>query len=137
MPLYLTESSGARVVQAGVGHTRVTAGGTADVLMDVETWDDVPAGPVGDCEFRSVDVVIKHDAGFGVGITPIIDGVAQSEQLFNGASPDAGTDGVQALQAFVADRGARIAARIRQTSVTGTVELVDAGHSFVVIRITP
>jgi hypothetical protein len=137
VPLYLAEAAGARLVQAGAGHTVITASGTDDALLDVQTWDQAPAGPVGDCVFRSVDVVIRHDAGFSIGITPILDGVSLSEQTFNGSSPEAGTDGVVALQAFVADRGTRIAARIRQIDATGTLELVDAGYSFTVIRATP
>lgn len=137
MSLYLCEAAGARLLATNVGHTLVTAGGTTDVVLDVETWDLVPAGPVGDCIFRSIDIVIQHDAGYAIGITPIVDGVTLTEQLFQGSSPEAGTTGVVQLQAFVASRGARVAARIRQTAATGVVTLVDASTAFTVIRTAP
>lgn len=126
--LYLCEAVGARILRVGQGITQV--GGSYE--FDVTTWDIIPAGEVGDVSFRTIDVAIKVTNGYSIGITPIIDGVNRVEQLFSGA----GT-GVFQLQAFVADRGARIAARVRTLSRAGDVELHAINTSFVVIRRAP
>lgn len=132
--LYSGEASGARVFRHGTGLTGIgqTLGSTSDYQLDLTTWDAVPATEVGDNVFRSVDVTFTCTNGYHVGITPIVDGVAQPEQAFNGA----GTGEVQA-QAFFYERGARIAARFRTLQRTGDLELHTIAASYVTIRATP
>lgn len=128
MPLYLGEATGARVLAVGDATTQV---GT-DFQAAWETWDLIPAGEVGDCLFRSIDVSGTADDGYAIGIVPIVDGVEQPEQTFSGA----GT-GQFTAQAYLAVRGARIAARVRTLSRTGAVALHNIAASFVVLRATP
>lgn len=126
--LYLGEDVGARILRNGIGISQV---GDAYAL-DVETWDLVPAGEMGDVSFRSIDVSAKITNGYRIGITPIIDGTALPEQVFSGA----GTGNV-ASQAFVGQRGTRIAARVRSLELTGDLELLDISSMFVVLRKAP
>lgn len=125
---YLCEAAGARILRVGQGITQV--GGTYE--LDVTTWDQVPAGEVGDVAFRAIDVAIAATNGYNIGITPILDGVAQPEQRFSGA----GTGEFQ-CQAFVAGRGTRVAARVRTLGRSGDVELHSIGASGVVLRKAP
>lgn len=126
--LYLGEANGGRILRVGQGITQV---GTA-YQLDVTTWERIPVGDVGDVAFRSIDVAIKVTNGYAIGITPIIDGVSRQEQTFSGA----GTGEVQ-LQAFIAERGTRIAARVRTLSRAGEVELHEISFSSVPLRRSP
>lgn len=103
-----------------------------DYSADLTTWDVIPMGEVGDSSFRTVDVSLKVDNGYAVGITPIVDGVSLAEQTFSGS----GT-GEVTCQAFIATRGARIAARVRTLSRAGAVEVHNVTCSFVPIRRVP
>ena len=127
--LYLGEYSGARILAYGTGISQVGD----DYQLDVTTWDVAPAGDVGDCVFRSGDVSFAYTNGYSLGVTPIVDGVSQSEQTFTGSG--SGTNGQ--AQAQFAARGTRIAARVRTLSRTGDIELRDVLVSFAVIRQTP
>lgn len=129
MPLHLGEYTGGRILTYGTGISQV---GT-DYQFDVTTWDLAPAGDVGDCVFRSVDVAFAYTNGYSIGVTPIVDGVSQAEQEFSGSG--SGTNGQ--AQAQFAARGTRIAARVRTLSRTGDIELRDVLVSFGVIRQTP
>jgi hypothetical protein len=126
--LFLCESSGARVFLANQG---ITQQGT-EYQASLSTWDVVPMGEVGDVYFRSIDVSVLVTNGYYIGITPIIDGVAQTEQLFNGSG-----SGERQLQAFISSRGTRIAATIRTISRAGSVEIHNVSCSFVPIRRVP
>jgi hypothetical protein len=126
--LYLCEASGARLLRYGIGISQI---GT-NYQLDVETHDQAPAGPVGDVLFRSIDVAGRATAGYHLGVTPIVDGVSESEQTFSGADV-----GEIQCQAFFAKRGTRVAARVRTLSRTGDVEIHDIAESDVVIRSTP
>lgn len=126
--LLLCESAGARILAWNQGISQV---GT-EYQVDLLTWEDIPLGMVGDNLFRSIDVSFKHIGAFIAGITPIIDGVSQTEQTFSASG-----SGITTCQAFIALRGARIAARIRTTSRSGTVEIEDVKHAFVPIREFP
>lgn len=131
MASYYGEADGARVLQAAPPAGAITQPGT-EYQLDVTTWDVIPAGEVGDVLFRTVDVSLTADNGYQIGVTPIVDGESLAEQIFSGA----GT-GPVACQAFVAVRGARIAARVRTLARTGAVELHNVATSFVVIREAP
>jgi hypothetical protein len=137
MPMILCEAAGARLIRFGVGRTQVTAAGTEDVLLDVSTWDASPAGPEGDVVYRSLAAEITHDGGYSVGVTPIVDGAEQAEQTFSGGAPSGGGTERATLQAFIAVRGNRIAARVRQLDDAGTLEVVSVTASASVIRGTP
>lgn len=128
MPLYLAESSGARLLVYGTGITQV---GT-DYQAELTTWDLVPTGDVGDNAFRTIDVAGFMSNGYSIGITPIVDGVELTEQTFSGA----GT-GPFTCQAYIAERGTRIAATIRTISRAGTIEIRNVTSSFVPLRTTP
>lgn len=131
---YLGEAGGARVFRYGTGLTNVgqSVGSATDYQFDVTTWDLVPAGIVGDVIFRSIDAAFTCTNGYSIGITPIVDGVALTEQTFNGS----GT-GEQEAQAFFAKRGTRIAARVRTLSRQGDLELHDLTCSHWILRMTP
>lgn len=128
MPLYLAESSGARILGYGTGITRV---GT-DFHVDLTTWDLSPAGEIGDVLGRSIDVVGTSEGGYALGVTPIVDGVSGTEQLFASSA-----SGLFQVQAYFATRGSNFAARVRTTSKPGSLELRNIGLSCVVIRFTP
>lgn len=128
MPMYLCESSGARVLAYGSGVSQL---GT-EYQMDLETWDEIPAGEAGDCYFRGVNVTIEHDNGFSVGITPVVDGVEQSEQTFTGS----GT-GITVLQAHIAVRGARVAVHVRTISRAGSLDVQNVEVAYLPLRAHP
>lgn len=128
MSLYLCEAAGARLFLYGTGITQV---GT-NYQGSIETWDLSPTGAVGDCSFRTIDVAGFCANGYNIGITPVVDGVALSEQLFSGA----GT-GPFTAQAFLAKRGTRIEARIRTISRAGDVEIRDVSTAYVPLRVVP
>lgn len=128
--MLLGESSGARILAVGDTITQV---GT-EYQLDVTTWDLIPAGEVGDVLFRTIDVTLHTNSTYLIGITPIVDGVSLTEQTFSG-TPDSG--GEVQCQAYLAERGTRIAARVRTLSRTGAIALHNIASSFVVIRATP
>lgn len=125
---YLGEAAGPRVFLQGQGLTQVGSG----YQLDLETWDITPAGAVGTCSFRSVDVTFLASNGYSIGVTPIVDGVAQLEQLFSGVGA-----GEVKCQAFIALRGARIAARVRSLALTGDLDVHDVSCEYVVLRAAP
>lgn len=131
---YFGESSGARVFQYGSGLVNIgkTIGSSSDYQLDIYTWDIVPSGEVGDNVFRSIDVSFNCSNGYSIGITPIVDGVALNEQTFNGA----GT-GEQQTQAFFAQRGTRLAARVRTLVRQGDIEMHNVSCSYWQIRANP
>lgn len=128
MSLYLCESAGARIFAVGDTIAQVTG----SYELDVTTWDLIPAGEVGDCMFRTIDVSLNVVGGYSVGVTPIVDGEEQPEQTFGGADT-----GFVQCQAYIAVRGARIAARVRTLSRVGDVELHTISASGVVLRAVP
>lgn len=132
--LYAGEAAGARIFRDGTGITTIgqSVGSTSDYQFDLTTWDVAPAGIVGDVVFRSIDVAFTCTNGYNIGITPIIDGVALTEQTFN----DAGS-GERQAQAFFSKRGTRCAARIRTLTREGDLELHDATCTYWVLRATP
>lgn len=136
MYAYLGEAAGARVFRYGVGFTQV---GDA-YQFDIETWPVRPAGSMGDCVFRTIDVILRHVNGYNVEITPITDGVAGAPVQFSGGPPPLGElEEVVPVQApiFRGTRGNSLAARVRTLSVLGETEIVDVGWSGAVIRTTP
>jgi hypothetical protein len=128
---YLCEANGGRIFKQGVGITQV-----GDVApgyqLDLKTWDLLPAGEVGDVLFRTVNVAGRSTAGYAIGITPYVDGVAYPEQTFNSSKP-----GEYQLEAFVAIRGTRLVARVRTLSRVGEVEIDNVTTAIVPLRIVP
>lgn len=137
MPLLIGESAGARVVQIGLGTADVTASASTPVLLDSLTHDLYAAGPGASIEYAGVLVTLRHTAGYHVGVTPIVDGLALSEQTFQAVAPGPGADGVVAIRAPFRQRGVRCAVRVRQTAADGLIELVDVAAQYYVIRQTP
>lgn len=137
MGLFIGEAAGARILRCDTGRTDVTAEGTQDVLLDLECHDNYPGGETADLVFRSCDLAIKHDSGFALMVTPILDGVSQPPQSFSGTAPPAGQDGGAEPQAFIAQRGTRLAIHAQQTAATGDVQILDLTTSFVLIRVAP
>jgi hypothetical protein len=131
---YVGEAAGARILRYGVGFSQVGD----SYQLDVQTWPLRPAGDVGDVVFRTIDVLLRHTAGYSVDVTPIVDGVAQVPQSFGGGAPAAGLlEEVVQIQAYVGMRGNSIAARVTSRSLLGETDLVDVNASFSVIRLTP
>jgi hypothetical protein len=129
---YYGEANGARILRANVGTTQVTEAGTEDVLLDVKTWDAIPAGPVGDNVFRSLDAVFKVSNGYLFDLTPSVDDVELLPQRFGNAGQLAAP-----AQAPIAERGNRVAVRIQEIERTGDVEIEDVVLSYNPIRTTP
>lgn len=134
MPMFVGESSGARVIQFGIGVSDITIDGTQDVLFDTTTQDAFPGGGGASQVFTQINAVIRHTNGFFLGVTPIVDGQPESEQMFTVSSASVGTDGIFTVKAYFRKRGERVAARIRMTAATDVVELVDAIAFYVPIR---
>lgn len=131
---YFGEAAGARILRYGIGFTQVGD----SYQLDVQTWPLRPAGDVGDVAFRTIDVLLRHVAGYDVEVIPIVDGVPQLVQGFNGGAPAGGLqEAVVPIQAYVGKRGNAVAARIRSRSLVGEINLVDVNASFAVIRSTP
>lgn len=126
--LFLCEASGARIIATNTGLTQT---GT-DFQGDVTTWDLAPMGEVGDVLWRSIDVSGSMSNGMSLGVTPIIDGMSQTEQTFSQSG-----SGEWTAQAFVAKRGTRIAARVRTITRSGDIELHNVTCAFVPIRKVP
>lgn len=126
--VYLGSSDSGEILEVGTGLTQ--AGD--DYQLDVTTWDLIPAGEVGDVLFRTIDVAFVAEAGYALGITPIVDGVELAEQTFSGSD----TGECQA-QAFLATRGTRCAARVRTLSLSGAITLHTIKCSHVTLRATP
>lgn len=137
MALYLGEASGARVLVVGTGASDATSASTQDVLADLTTHDLFPAGSGGVCLFRGLVVTLRHTQGYAIGVTPIVDGASLTEQMFSGAAPAAGQDGVTRVLAPFARRGVRLGCRLRQSDATGMVEFVNVEALFAVLRSTP
>jgi hypothetical protein len=126
--LYLCEKTGARILAAGVGITQLGD----DYQVALETWDEIPAGEAGDCFVRGIDVTVVHDNGFHIGVTPVVDGVDETEQIFVGLG-----QGTSVLQAPIAKRGARIAARVRTVTRTGGLDIANIQAQVVPLREVP
>ena len=137
MPLFVGEAQGARVIQIGLGTLNVTASETQPVLFDLTTHDAYDGGPGASVEYRGIVVTLRHDAGFHVGVTPIVDGAALTEQFFQATTPALNWDGVVPVRAPFSQRGVRVAARVRQTQADGVIEVVDVARQFYVIRQAP
>lgn len=135
-PLFIGESSGARVIRVGTGTTDVTSAGTTGVIFDILTHDLYPAGAAGSSVFRGIDVHVRHSVGASIGVTPIVDGEELSEQTFAFVTP-VSTDGIDTAKVRFAQRGTRISARVRQTAATGDVELIDVAAWLVPLREAP
>lgn len=129
----LGESNGGRLIRlAGAALTQITSASSQDVLLDVETWDLVPAGESGDCVFRMVIVTVKYSNGFSIEITPKVDDVALDAQSFSQAG-----SGTFPCEAYVVARGAKLSVRVRQLARTGDLELVNIKAAFVPLREVP
>lgn len=125
---YLCEASGARILTVGTGITQIGD----NYQLDLTTWDVAPMGEVGDCLFRTIDVAGTMTNGLALGITPSIDGVDLDEQTFSLSG-----SGQWECQAFIAQRGTRISARIRTLSRTGDVTIHNIMTAYVPLRREP
>jgi hypothetical protein len=134
MPLIIGELSGARAIQVGIGQSDVTTGGTTAVLFDATTQDLFPLDGGGHVMFAGLKVTIRHTNGFSIGVTPVVDGVSDTEQTFVVSAATVGADGIFTVYAPFRLRGERCACRVRQLAATDVVELVDIALEFVPIR---
>jgi len=134
MSLYVGELAGARVIQVGIGVSDVTASGTVPVLFDATTQNTFPGDGGASVLFHGLKVTIRHNNGFNIGVTPLVDGQPGREQTFSVQSASAGTDGVFTVYAPFRQRGERCAARVRQLAATDVVELVDVALEYVALR---
>lgn len=134
MPLLVGELAGNRVIRIGAGVSDTTPGGTQPVLALAETHDMYPLDGGGTAVFQQLDVTIKHSAGFKIGVTPIVDGRALSEQVFQGSAPGLNSDGQLTVEAPFRARGARISAIVRSLQAFGSLELGNVQVEFVPVR---
>lgn len=127
--LYLCEHTGARILAFGIGTTQIGD----NYQFELETWDLVPSGEVGDNLFRSVNVALRATGAFVLGVTPIVDGADLAEQIFSRA----GSGEVVCQAVFQSGRGARCAARVRTIDRSGDLEIENVSVTFVPIRVFP
>lgn len=137
MPLCIGQAAGGQVLAVGQGPTDWSGTAAVPVLASCTTHDMFPGGTGGSCVFRGVVVVVRHDAGYALTVTPVVDGVAQPAQAFNGGAPAAGSDGLVTLRAPLSVRGTRLAAVVQETQAFGNFELANVAAQFVVIRTAP
>lgn len=131
--VFLGEANGGRIIcLGGAALTQITTGGSADSLLDVETWDLVPRGEAGDCVFRMVIVTVKYTNGFSIRITPKVDDVALASQDFSQQG-----SGTFPCEAYVVGRGAKLSARVQQLTRTGDLELVNIKAAYLPLREVP
>lgn len=131
--VFLGESNGGRIIRlAGAPLTQIKTAGSEDVLLDVTTWDMVPAGESGDCVFRMVIVTVKYSNGFSIQVTPTVDDVALPAQSFSQAG-----SGTFPCEAYVVGRGAKLSVRVQQRARTGDLELVNIKAAYVPLREVP
>lgn len=129
MTMYLGESEGGRILSVGGGV--ITQVGDA-YQVTLEGWPITPAGPHGDVLYRLVSVVLECVGGYDLTITPIVDGVEQTAQTFNGSDT-----GRVICQAHLAVRGTAGSWRVETNSRPGTLTIHDVTMSYVVLRETP
>ena len=135
MPLLLGELAGNRVLRVGAGITDAApAGATVPVLAYGELHDLYPLEGGGTVVFTQLDVTIRHTAGFKIGVTPIVDGTALPEQVFQGGAPGVNDDGQLTLEAPFRARGARCAAIVRALAAFGALEYANVQVEFVPVR---
>lgn len=127
--LYLCEAEGARILAFGIGNSQIGD----EYQFELETWDWVPSGEVGDNLFRSINVSLKAVGAFVLGVTPIVDGVDLTEQVFSSA----GGGEVVCQAVFQSGRGARCAARVRTIDRSGDLEIENVSITYVPIRVFP
>lgn len=131
--LYLGEAAGNRVLRYGTTTpTRITTAGTTVVNVDVDTWDVVPLGVIGDALFRVIGGVVRCSNGYDIQLTPYVDGVALPPQRFNGAGA-----GEFTIEAFLGERGARCRCRIQSLSRAGDLELDQFAVAYQPLRLAP
>lgn len=131
--VFLGESNGGRLIRlAGAALTQITTASSQDVLLDVETWDMVPAGESGDCVFRMAIVTVKYSNGFSIEVTPKVDDVELDAQSFSQQG-----SGTFPCEAYVVSRGAKLSVRVRQLARTGDLELVNIKAAYVPLREVP
>lgn len=129
MALYLGEATGPRVFLYGTGLSQLDD----NYQPSFETWDMTPAQEVGDVVFRSLSLSFSYTNGYQIGVTPIIDGVAQSESQFNGA----GNSIKGMAQIFLGVRGTRISAQVRVISQLGQYSFYNVQYTATPIRVWP
>lgn len=122
------------MIRVGIGTVDATAAGTQPVLVDCTTHDSAPLTGGGTCIFQQINVIVRHDQGFQIGVTPIIDGRAEPEQFFSAATPPANADGQTTVAALLRVRGERCGARVRQLAAFGIFELANIELEFVPLR---
>lgn len=131
--IYAGESNGGRIIRMGVDIlTQITAVGTTPVLLELGTWDLVPSGEAGDNVFREVIATVRFLNGFHIRITVSVDDVALAPQDFSEIGA-----GTRDCQAFVAARGARIAATVAQVTTTAPIEIVNVQAAYLPLREVP
>lgn len=136
---YFGEAGGPRVLRYGEGHKLLDpAGASVTYKPRVELWELIPAGPVGDVVYRSVDLKLRHTLGYSVTITPIVDGVAENPQSFSAGPPAGGlTEEYVELQAPIAKRGTDISAIVELDSTYAVQDVVTVSASGVPLRLVP
>jgi hypothetical protein len=121
--VYIGESARGRILRYGAGvFTQI---GDAYQLQ-LRTWDQRPAGPIGEAVFRTIVGVLRHTAGYDVQVTPVLDGVRLTPQRFTGGAPSgAKLEDVVEVEAIVFTAGNAIGAIFESVSLPGELELID------------
>jgi hypothetical protein len=121
--IYVGESARGRIIRYGAG--MFTQIGDA-YQLELRTWDQRPAGPIGEAVFRTIVGVLRHTAGYDVQITPVLDGVPLTPQRFTGGAPSAAKlEDVVQVEAIVFTPGTALGAIFESVSLPGELELID------------
>lgn len=135
MALFLGMFGGSQILRYGVGLTQIVTpfGSGTPYFAAFETWDFLPAQEVGDVVYRSLSLSFGYTNGYSLGITPVVDGVAQMESQFNGV----GTSIAGQCQIFIGVRGTRIAAQVRVITQLGQIRFFNLQTTYAAIRTWP
>lgn len=128
---YFGERAGARIICYGVGRRQLQRDGSyAAYDGELQTWGNFPAGHVGETVFRTVDVSIRHKAGYNIMVNVTVDRVNVAQKGFGGGAPAGGrTEDQVELQVPFVQKGQRIVATLTIDSQYGETEVVNVSAS--------
>lgn len=129
---YFGEAAGARIIRYGVGVTQI---GDA-YQLEVEPWDLTEQGEFGEVVCRALLVLVRHEAGYQIDVTPILDDVELPVQSFSAPAPSVAGGAVVQLYVPVNKRATSVRARVETTALFGETEIVDVQQSSIPVRPT-
>jgi len=134
---YFGERAGARILCYGVGRRQLQRDGTyAAYDAYVETWGNYPSGHAGKSVFRSIDLTMRHKAGYNITVNVTVDRVNVAQQSFSGGPPPRGnTEEEVDMRVPFKKKGKRIVATVTIDSQYGETEIINMSASGKALRL--